>query len=157
MSSAPVAIKLPGIRLDQLRQIAAALKLPTMSAAVTHMIRQQIAAGVIPDTIPGISVERHEDEKGQVGISIAFEDAAPTFLPVAGALKLADMLEEVVASRTSLVGVNDDYAWFSVFSVVKRGAVGVSVKIPFGAGEGYPMANDIAIDLARVIRKATVA
>lgn len=154
MSSAPVAIKLPGIRLDQLRQIAAALKLRTMSAAVTHMIRQQIAAGVIPDTIPGISVERHKDEKGQVGVSIAFEDAAPTFLPVAGALKLADMLEEVVASRTSLVGVNDDYAWFSV---MKRGAVGVSVKIPFTAGEGYPMANDIAIDLARVIRKAAMA
>lgn len=154
MSSAPVAIKLPGIRLNQLRQIADARNLPTMSAAVTYMIRQQIAAGVIPDTIPGISVERHEDEKGQVGVSIAFEDATPTFLPVEGALKLADVLEGVVSGSTSIVGGSRYYTWFSV---MKRGAVGVSVKIPFTAGEGYPMANDIAIDLARVIRKAVAA
>lgn len=148
MPTTPQPIRLAAPRIAQLQALAVHYGLPSMASVVAHMINKEITAGAILDNVPGIEITRHGDE-----IAIAFGDDIPARLPLPGADALAATLEDVASGGSGIVNMSKPFS----FSVARRGSAGINVRVPFNSGDGHTMSADIAVDLARVIRKAVAA
>lgn len=119
-------------RLDQLKAIGAALNL-SLADSIGHMIRREIEAGTIPDTIPGIVIKSVKD-----GVRITIDDNAVKTFTSVGARSLVATIRDVIDGDGSSI-VNLDYG----FSVIRRGN-GVKIAVPFPGVE-----NSFSLDLAR--------
>ncbi|MBN9450483.1 MAG: hypothetical protein J0I42_00910 [Bosea sp.] len=142
MSPASVMLRLPPRRLDQLKTLSAVLNL-SLADTIGHMLRKEIAAGVIPGTIPGIVVERAGDT-----VSITFDDHPALVFSLDIARLFASTIRDVVA------GVSGPYtiqagAWFSI----QRIGNGFKINLRMG-GPDVVLSGDLARDLADLIEKA---
>lgn len=153
MTSQPITVRLQPRRLEQLKAIAAALNL-SVAEAVSHMIREKIAAGVIPDTIPGIVARRLND-----GVSIQIDDhAAVTVSP--------DIAREMAEALRTVADGNHPFASVlypdnpSVSYRVSRQGSGIKFELPcLGSSKVQPadapsFSPDLAHDLADLIEQA---
>lgn len=137
MTSPPITIRLDPRRLEQLKAIAVVAG-TTTTALIAELVRAKIAAGVIPNAIPGTSVER--TNKG-VRIQLA-ENAAHVF-PIEQAKALAATIRDVVAGGSGVVSIGGN------FSVLRQGT-GYKIAAPI-VSEGVSFPGDLAIDLAGII------
>mgnify|MGYP000954942313 CR=1 FL=1 len=130
-------IGIPPRRLDQLKAIGAALNL-SVADSIGHMIRREIAAGTIPDAIPGIVIKKVKD-----GVQITIDDGATKTLTRDGARSLVSDIRDVLAGQAA--AYNLDYA----FSVSRRGT-GIKIAVPF-PGVEHSFSPDLARDFARLV------
>lgn len=138
----PTMLNLPDERVDQLRAIAAARQLPTVSAAVGYLIRKEIAAGTIPAGLSGISIT-----SGEPGVSIAFGDKLPVIYTKANAAKLANTIREVARGEAGgLADITGNW-------IVQGKGAGVRVHVPAGT-DPRTFSRDVALDLADLIEAA---
>jgi hypothetical protein len=143
MSHPPISLRLDHRRLEQLKAISTALQL-TNAGTIASMIREKIAAGVIPDVIPGILVEKVAD-----GIRIAIDDNPVQTLVADHARVLAGTIRAVANGDPTPRHINLDYD----FSVARRGT-GIMIAIPFVNGDEASFPADLALDFAELIEKA---
>ena len=134
------AVRVDPRRVEQIKAIAAK-EGKTSAGVIAAMIREKIAAGVIPASIPGILVNKEPD-----GISLSIDHSAPAKLPMAGAAKLADAMRAVVNGAPG--EINLDYG----FAFVRQG-VGYKLIAPFPSNE-HGLTGDLASDLADLIEAA---
>lgn len=135
-------LNLPAERVEQLRAIAAARRLPTVTAAIGYLIRKEIAAGTIPADLPGISIK-----KNAKGVAIGFDDRTPTIYAKADAAKLARTIRDVALGEAAgLADITGNWI------VVGRGT-GVKVHVPAGS-DARTFSRDLALDLADLIETA---
>ncbi|MEP9373536.1 hypothetical protein [Mesorhizobium sp. KR1-2] len=152
MTSQPITVRLQPRRLEQLKAIAAALDL-SVAEAVSHMIREKIAAGVIPDAIPGVIVRRVGD-----AVSIQIDDNEPATVAVDTARKIVETLRSVANGGTGIVELQPFDASKS-FAVTKQGT-GIKVQIPYHGPTAKKLADapsfsaDLTHDLASLIERA---
>ncbi|MBX5023045.1 hypothetical protein [Rhizobium lentis] len=138
--SKPDSLRLSPRRLEQLHAIANALDL-SVTEAVTHLIRREIAAGTIPAAIPGFNVHRVAD-----GILIQIDDGPSKTYSVESARALASTLRGTVAGEAGVFSVQHGY------SFIRLGR-GFKLTAPM-PGPEVSMTGDLAIDLAEQIEKA---
>jgi hypothetical protein len=146
MAQSPFLVRLDPRRLDQLKAIASAMNL-TNAGAIAAFIREKVAAGVIPDTIPGTSIR-----KTDAGVVISLREGDETTMTVQGAQRLAATIREVVAGTAAPTMVNPGHN----FGIQRQGT-GLKVALPFGGvtfKDGVAFPPDLAIDLADQIEKA---
>lgn len=136
----PNTLKLPPRRLEQLAAIANAHGL-TIVDAISYMIRKEIAAGVIPPTLPGIEVDAVSD-----GVTITLDNGPTMTLSRDGASALAQTLRNL-ADRKSSGEINMDYN----FSVIRRGT-GIKIAVPLTATPANFTA-DLARDFAELVER----
>ena len=146
MSSSPASIRLSPRRLEQLKAIGSALNL-SVTDTISHMIRKEIAAGTIPDTIPGIVISN-------VGDCLAITmDHGGSLFTKEHARNIALTIRDVADGKPGVVNLDVG------FGVVRQGS-GIKVMIPFaGPGssrfnEAKAFSTDLARDLARLIEEA---
>ncbi|TPL52048.1 hypothetical protein FJ937_11845 [Mesorhizobium sp. B2-4-4] len=151
MTSQPITVRLQPRRLEQLKAIAAALNL-SVAEAVSHMIREKIAAGVIPDTIPGITIDR-------VGHSVVIKiDDSRATISVDTARKIVGALRRMADGGGGVVEPSPSDASKS-FSVVRQGT-GIKLQVPFYGPTAHhwndapTFSADLARDLAGLIERA---
>jgi hypothetical protein len=113
------------------------------AGVIAKMIRDQIAAGVIPADIPGIAIERLGDE-----LSISIDGSEETRFSLEGSRALADTIHGVIDGRQAPTIINMDHK----FGVAKQGT-GFKVMLPFGREE-FSFPADLARDFADLIEKA---
>lgn len=133
-------LKLPSRRLEQLSAIADAHGL-TIVDAISYMIRKEIAAGVIPATLPGIDVEEVPE-----GVNIKLDNGPTMSLSHDGAAALAQALRDLADRKSSGV-INMDYN----FSVLRRGT-GIKIAVPMTATPANFTA-DLARDFAELVEQ----
>lgn len=142
MSTAPINVRLDPRRLEQLKAIDTAMGLSN-AAVISAMIREKIAAGVIPDAIPGIIVRNVPS-----GVSICLAADREQTFGHDGARALVGAIRGVVEGSTAPTMISMDHN----FMVQKQGT-GFKIAIPFGdAGVSFP--PDLMLDLADLIEKA---
>lgn len=139
MSTAPINVRLDPRRLEQLKAIGAAMGLSN-AGTISAMIREKIAAGVIPATIPGTLVTRVSD-----GVLISVDGNEKLFSR-SGALALASTIRGVVGGTEAPTLINLDYG----FNVNKKGT-GLRIAISGNDASAFP--HDLALDLADLIEK----
>lgn len=140
--TATTMLRLPAERIDQLKALTAALGLASTADTVGHLIREQAARRVIPDTIPGVLIEADAE-----GVSIAVGEAVPTRYSRATAAKIVATVRQVVngeAAGTASIDGN--------FIVMRQGN-GVRLHFPLTA-PAKSVSPDIARDVARLIEQA---
>ena len=141
MSAASPMLRLDPRRLEQLKAIAAASG-TSHAGVVTQIIREKIAAGVIPADIPGVTVF-----KTASGVAIELTAGHRQEYRTSAALRLAQTIRGVVGGSEPPV-VNLDAG----FAVLKQGT-GFKIAAPFPGPEvGFPA--DLALDLADLIEGA---
>lgn len=141
MTQAPITIRVDHRRLEQLKAVAAALNV-SVAGAISHFIREKISTGLIPENIPGISVEKLSD-----GVEVSIDGNRPLKLSKSGAGQFVDTIRAVVGRRQpSIVNIDLDFA------VLRRGS-GFRIQAPFVTPENsFPA--DLAHDLADLVEKA---
>jgi hypothetical protein len=132
-------LRLPPRRLDQLKALSAALNL-SLADTVGHLVRKEIAAGTIPDTIPGIVVKRVGDK-----VSVAVDDHSAASYSLDTARKLATTIRAVIDGAPGEMNVMLN------FGVIRRGT-GMKLFLPLGGPETI-LSPDLASDLADLIDK----
>lgn len=133
-------LRLPPRRFGQLKAISAALNLP-LSDTIGHLIRREIAAGTIPDHIPGIVIARVDR-----GVSITVDEHPPAIYGAQEARELATTIREVAAGGSGVVNMQRRFA------VYRKGS-GIKLSLPFpGPETAFPA--DIVRDIATLIEKA---
>lgn len=142
MTTTNPMLRLPPERIDQLKTLTAALGLASVADTVGHLIREQAARRVIPDTIPGLAVETTDN-----GVAITVDDALPTIYPRDVALKIATTIRQVVSGEAS--GTADVTGNF----IVMRQGNGVRLHFPLTA-PAKSVSPDVARDVARLIEQA---
>ena len=140
MSANSPMLRLPPRRLDQLKALSAVLNL-SLADTVGHLVRKEIAAGTIPDTIPGIVVKRAGDK-----VVITVDDRATASYGLETARKLAVTIRAVVDVAPGEMNVMLN------FGVIRRGG-GMKLFFPLGGPETI-LSPDLASDLANLIEKA---
>ena len=133
-------IGIPPRRLDQLKAIGTALNL-SVADSIGHLIRREIAAGTIPDAIPGIVIRKAKD-----GVQITIDDGATKTLKRDGARRLAATIRDVLDGQPATE--NLDYG----FAVLRRGT-GIKIAVP-SPGVEHSFSPDLARDLARLVDEA---
>lgn len=152
MSAQPVNVRLQPRRLEQLKAIAAASGL-SIADTVAHMIREKIAAGVIPDDIPGVIVHRVDG-----GVRIQIDENEPATVTVETARQIVEALRGVVNGGDSIINLQP-FAASKSFSVVRQGT-GIKFQVPFHGptakrwNDAPSFSPDLARDLAAVIERA---
>lgn len=152
MTSQPITVRLQPRRLEQLKSIAAALNL-SVAEAVSHMIREKITAGVIPDAIPGILIRRLDS-----GVLIKIDDNEPNIVAVSTARQIAEALRSVANGGGGIVDPSPSEGRKS-FSVVRQGT-GIKLQVPFHGPTAHhwndapTFSADLARDLAGLIERA---
>nr|WP_278526891.1 hypothetical protein [Brucella anthropi] len=142
MSQSPITVRLDRRRLDQLKAIGAAMSLSN-AGAISAMIREKIAAGVIPDQIPGVVIQKVAD-----GVSVQIDDGQAKTLTKEGALELAAVIRSVVAGDLTHAGISLKHG----FAVERRGT-GFHITVPCpGMKASFPA--DLALDIADHLEKA---
>ncbi|UVC10178.1 hypothetical protein IHQ71_06115 [Rhizobium sp. TH2] len=139
----PTNLKLPPRRLDQLKAIGDKLGL-SVADTVAHLIRKEIAAGTIPDTIPGILVEKVKD-----GVKVAIDNGEARTFPKEAAVSFAQTIRGVVdGNQPTTIGLNKG----SDYAVIRRGT-GYKIMVPF-PGKDNSFSGDLARDFADLIERA---
>ena len=138
-------IKIPARRLEQLKAIGGELGL-SVADTVAHMIRKEIAAGTIPASLPGITVE-----KVTGGVKVAIDDGEARVMNQTDALAFAAAIRSAIAGEPRDIlgmtpGGQTDYA------VLRRG-VGLKIIVPF-PGLDNSFSVDLARDFADLVEKA---
>ena len=142
MTQPPITVRLDPRRLDQLKAIGTAMNLSN-AGVISALIREKIAAGVIPANIPGVVIQKVAD-----GVSVQMDDGPAKTLSAEGALELVETIRGVVAGEPTHAGVSLKHG----FAVERRGT-GYYLSIPFpGSKASFP--GDLALDLAELIEKA---
>lgn len=152
MSTTPATIKLSPRRHEQLRAIASTLGL-SITDTIGHLVNKEIAAGTIPNTIPGIVVRRVDD-----GVFIQIDENEPATVAFDTARKIVEALRSVANGGTGIVELQPFDASKS-FSVVRKGT-GIKLQVPFHGptaknwtdAPSFPA--DLAHDLSGVIEQA---
>lgn len=140
MPTDTTSLRLPPRRAEQLKAISVALNLP-LSDTIGHLIRREIAAGTIPDHIPGVIVARVDR-----GISITIDEHPAAIYRVEEARELASTIREVAAGGSGVINTPGK------FGVYRRGN-GIKLSLPFpGPETAFPV--DIVRDIAALIEKA---
>lgn len=140
MSTAPINVRLDYRRLEQLKAIGAVMGLSN-AAVISTMIREKIAAGIIPATIPGTTVSKSHN-----GIALGVtENETKTFSREA-ALSLANTIRGVVSGTEAPTMINLDHG----FTVNKQGT-GLRIVLSETNSAAFP--PDLALDLADLIEK----
>ncbi|RVG95998.1 hypothetical protein [Sinorhizobium meliloti] len=142
LKSSTNAVRLDPRRVEHLKAIGQKLGLSN-AGVVSHMIRQQIAAGVIDLFIPGITAKAVPG-----GVAIGLKPGQETTFTHEAARKLASTIRGVVDGTEAPTTVNMDHG----FMVQKQGQ-GFRVAIPFG-DTGVSFTPDLMLDLADLIEKA---
>lgn len=142
MSPSPITVRLDPRRLDQLKAIGTAMNLSN-AGVIASMIREKIAAGIIPASIPGLVVKPVEG-----GVSIRIDENKAMTYSREAALELASTIRGVVnGSLPGTVNMNHDFA-------VLRKGTGFRIQVPFVSPDNsFPA--DLAEDFAGLIEKAT--
>ena len=140
MSPTSPMLRLPPRRLDQLKALSAALNL-SLADTVGHLVRKEIAAGTIPDTIPGIVVKRAGDK-----VSVTVDDHPAVSYSFDTARKLATTIRAVIDGAPGEMNVMLN------FGVIRRGT-GMKLFLPLGSPETI-LSPDLAGDLADLVDKA---
>lgn len=141
----PDYIKLPSERVEQLRMLAKTLDI-TIADCIAMFVREQMAKGVLPDTVPGITIER----RGESVIldTGAFARDMTTDLAQAYAAQVSGMLEAIKTPASS-----NPFLTSAKLDVAKRGT---SLKlIDRSTGAEKTLAPSIAFDFARVLQQAS--
>lgn len=144
MSPASVMLRLPPRRLAQLKTLSAVLNL-SLADTIGHMLRKEIAAGVIPAIIPGIIVQRAGDK-----VSVAIDDHPATLYSLESAREFAETIRAVVDGTASPDTIKVG-AWFRV----QRVGIGFKIHLRMGGPE-VTLSGDLARDLADLIEKAAI-
>ena len=142
MTATNPMLRLPTERIEQLKTLTTALGLASTAETVGHLIREQAARHVIPDTIPGIDVATAGE-----GVSIKIGDGLPTLYPRATADKIAQTIRQVASGEAT--GTADVTGNF----IVMRQGNGVRLHFPLTA-PAKSVSPDIARDVARLIEQA---
>lgn len=140
MSPASVMLRLPPRRLDQLKALSSALNL-SLADTIGYMLRKEIAAGTIPDTIPGVVVQRVGDK-----VSITVDEHPEAVYSLDNARDLAATIKSVLEGAPGIMNV------LRSFGVYRRGN-GIKLFLPLG-GKEATLSPDLARDLADLIEKA---
>lgn len=152
MSTTPATIKLSPRRHQQLRSIASTLGL-SITDTIGHLVNKEIAAGTIPNTIPGIVVRRLDD-----GVLIQIDDNEPATVALDTARKIVEALRSVANGGSGIVHPSPFDASKS-FGVVRQGT-GIKLQVPFHGPTAKKLADapafpaDLAHDLAALIEQA---
>lgn len=142
MTTTNPMLRLPPERIDQLKSLTVALSLASIADTVGHLIREKVAERIIPDTIPGVTIERIED-----GVSIAVGGSLPMIYPIAVAGQIATTIRQVVAGESSgTADVSNNY-------IVMRQGNGVRLHFPLTT-PAKAVSPDVARDIARLIAEA---
>ncbi|MBW7056983.1 hypothetical protein KY389_09790 [Paracoccus bogoriensis] len=141
-------LKLPVERGKQLQMIAEA-EGKTVVDVITDHIRAKVAAGVIPEAIPGIDVAKD-------GPAISIK--APGFeasVPLNEGPTLADLLKDAASATDDPERKARWIEGLAALSGVKVKRMGAGVKLvsPL-TGKEYPLASGVAADLADQIKLA---
>lgn len=151
MSTTPATIKLSPRRHEQLRSIASTLGL-SITDTIGHLVNKEIAAGTIPNTIPGIVVRRLDD-----CVLIRIDDNEPATVALDTARKIVEALRSVANGGSGVVELQPFDASKS-FAVTKQGT-GIKLQVPFHGPTAKKLADapafpaDLAHDLAAVIEQ----
>ncbi len=154
VKSSTNAVRLDPRRVEQLKAIGAKLGL-TNAGVIAQAIRGHIAAGTIPNMIPGIVVRRVDD-----GVFIQIDDNEPATVAVDTARKIVESLRTVANGGTGIVELQPR-APSKSFSVVRQGT-SIKLQVPFHGPTAKKLADapafpaDLARDLAAVIEQAAV-
>jgi hypothetical protein len=146
-------IKVPAERGAQLKRLAAA-RGTTMVAVISEWINREIAAGNLPDTVPGfdVAVVKSHGGKAHVALTIGTYPCKPLTADDANAV--ADALTAAVERGAGTL--NCDLAdWIGV--TIDRIGVGVTIEAtrwPSGESVRKVVSRAIAADLARLLRIA---
>lgn len=138
-------IKLPTERVEQLRLLAKNLNI-TIADCIAVFIREQIEKGNLPDTVPGITIERNGDS---VMLDTgAFRRDMAAGLAQAYAKQVHGMLDAIkTPSRTN------PFLTRAGLDVARRGT---SLKlIDRSTGAEKTLAPSVALDFARVLQQAS--
>lgn len=139
-------LRLPPERIEQLRQIADA-EAKTVPEVIDDLIRLKIAAGVIPDAVPFVTLT-----KGDATLNLDAPDFAAS-LPVGQVPVLVEQLRsalkagqpkrlaDLAATVGALTGIK-----------VERMGSGVRLVSPI-TGKRYPLAPGVTSDLADQIER----
>lgn len=152
MFTTPATIKLSPRRHEQLRAIASTLGL-SLTDTIGHLVNKEIAAGTIPNSIPGIVVRRLDD-----GVHIQIDDRASATVTFETARRMAEALRSVANGGSAIINVSPSSATNS-FAVARRGT-GIKFKMPFYGPDAKQWEDapafpaDLARDLAAVIERA---
>lgn len=141
MKSSANAVRLDPRRVEQLKSLGIAMRLSS-AGVVAALIREKIAAGVIPADIPGTTVRKVPD-----GIIIDVGQCIEKTFSIDGALAFADAIRSIVGSADTGRLISMDFG----FEVGKQGTgYKLSVALP---ADGVAFPADLAIDLADLIKK----
>lgn len=146
MSQSPVTVRLDPRRLDQLKAIASVMNLSN-AGVIAALIREKIAAGVIPADIPGTSIS-----KADGGVSVSLRENEVTTMSITGAKVLANTIREVIAGNASPTTINVAHD----FGVQKQGT-GLKIALPFGKtpfADAVSFPPDLALDFADLLENA---
>ncbi|MDQ0421118.1 hypothetical protein J2045_002145 [Peteryoungia aggregata LMG 23059] len=142
MSLPPINVRIDPRRLEQLKAIGAALNLSN-AGVISELIREKIRLGLIPDDIPGITVQRQRDE-----VRVSISPGKEVSFSLVGARVLARTIRGVVDGTEAAHTINMDHD----FDVSRQGT-GIRISIPFASGP-TPFPPDLAEDFAALIEKA---
>lgn len=137
-------IKLPSERVEQLRALAKNLDL-TIADCIAVFIREQIAKGNLPDTVPGITIERNgESVMLDTG---AFKRDMGADLVQAYARQVCGMLDAIKTPSPM-----NPFLTSARLDVARRGT---SLKlIDRSTGAEKTLAPSVAEDFARVLMQS---
>lgn len=138
-------IKLPSERVEQLRMLAKTLDM-TIADCIAMFIREQIAKGVLPDTVPGITIERKGDS---IALDTgSFKRDMTADLAKAYASQVRGMLDAIKTPTPS-----NPFLTSARLDATKRGT---SIKlIDRSTGAETTLAPSVAFDFARVLQQAS--
>lgn len=148
----PTTITIPGERAEQLRYLAAQHNVP-ISELIEWFIGDQIAAGHLPDELPGFEVESID---GLVVITVHNEPFAAFGRP--DARNFANALELFASGNEGKMmtfRANHPALTETTWHVARKGrGVKIAANCEDGSKVGASMTLGMAHDLARIIRKA---
>lgn len=157
-SSAPktprqATVKLPPARVEQLKALQKALGMKSVADTVGYLIGKEIAAGVIEQRIPGVSLHR----EGKMTL-LSLNDHPPVYLSPKEAAQIAKLIRmraEGSELRQMLMSYGDSY-WtdLGVAPVrIERQGKGVNIRV---RDEMMSFSPALALELADLIQKSAV-
>jgi hypothetical protein len=146
----PALLRLPRERALQLKALAKVRSI-TMTELIAGLINDAIAAGELPDQVPGFWVGAIDVQNDSPVIKFEMDGKAMQFLP-AGAREVADALEAAVRDPAVYVTMPGQTR-----VTVQRQGSGIAIVAGLEDKVRRVVAPSIAGDLARQLRRAATA
>lgn len=153
MVQASTVVRIPLRRHEQLKLLADKLGL-SMADAVAHMLKQQVAAGVLPAGVPGIEVKSDGE-----AVVLRVDENQPARFSRDIAKQMAEGLRGVAdfsLLNAQKLGRSAGIPWefrpADNYSIARQGS-GIRFGAPFG-GKAVMLTPDLARDLADQIEQA---